>query len=476
MVSSTGNVTLKFSAENTSGLINQYVSFCNLGIWTDPKVAARTALLTAISSATSARNSTNEGDGVFQIPTSAGNTLAEAISTAQGVYDDEDATLDGINAATTAMTTAQTTYEGATLNAPTEGQRIRIVNSTDESAFDFSGKALTFYANPEQSEGGYGYQYRLDPNDAYAQNFIFTPVDGQKNQYTMSFIDNDGTTRYVCTQYGYYENASGDKNRIRTTTNSEYALKVRVDVTTTANVWKLYNTEAGKNIGTNGKSNSDFFSNNDRSDLTLSAASQASVTVSCKAGKYGTVIFPFTPDVSDFDGITFYSCDDVNDATENTQLDEVVTPVANVPYLIYNEGNENFSKTVSGWGTANATSYKTGLLTGVFTASTIEANAHNYVLQTPTSGVNEGVQAFYYVDDAFTATAYKCYLTCSAPNQAHMLKLFFGEDETTGINGLTPNPSPESEGSKIIYDLQGRKVQNPKHGMYIINGKKVVVK
>ena len=41
----------------------------------------------------------------------------------------------------------------------------------------------------------------------------------------------------------------------------------------------------------------------------------------------------------------------------------------------------------------------------------------------------------------------------------------------TGINGLTVDPS-----SVKIYDLQGRKVNKPTQGVYIVNGKKVVIK
>lgn len=53
----------------------------------------------------------------------------------------------------------------------------------------------------------------------------------------------------------------------------------------------------------------------------------------------------------------------------------------------------------------------------------------------------------------------------------------------TGLNSLTPAPSPTGEGSRNIYSLDGRKVADgslptgklPK-GVYIINGKKVVIK
>lgn len=53
----------------------------------------------------------------------------------------------------------------------------------------------------------------------------------------------------------------------------------------------------------------------------------------------------------------------------------------------------------------------------------------------------------------------------------------------TGLNSLTPAPSPTGEGSRNIYSLDGRKIVNgsltdgtlPK-GIYIVNGKKVVIK
>ena len=56
--------------------------------------------------------------------------------------------------------------------------------------------------------------------------------------------------------------------------------------------------------------------------------------------------------------------------------------------------------------------------------------------------------------------------------------IFDGEDETTGICSLTPDPSPNGEGSDYWYTLDGRKLQGTptRVGMYINNGVKRVIK
>ena len=59
---------------------------------------------------------------------------------------------------------------------------------------------------------------------------------------------------------------------------------------------------------------------------------------------------------------------------------------------------------------------------------------------------------------------------------ARVLDLNFGEGGATGIGSLTPNPSPIGEGNVGFYDLQGRRVLYPKKGLYILNGKKVIIK
>ena len=49
------------------------------------------------------------------------------------------------------------------------------------------------------------------------------------------------------------------------------------------------------------------------------------------------------------------------------------------------------------------------------------------------------------------------------------------DDELTGIDGAT-QLKQKAESSKQLFDLQGRRVENPQRGLYIVNGKKVVIK
>ena len=44
---------------------------------------------------------------------------------------------------------------------------------------------------------------------------------------------------------------------------------------------------------------------------------------------------------------------------------------------------------------------------------------------------------------------------------------------TTAMRSLTPDPSPKGEGS--IYSLNGQRMPNPSHGIYIKNGKKTIL-
>lgn len=82
----------------------------------------------------------------------------------------------------------------------------------------------------------------------------------------------------------------------------------------------------------------------------------------------------------------------------------------------------------------------------------------------------------YYEKKYHTLGAHKAYLqttTDITPTQAPAL-LFFNDSETTGIN--TVKDSEFKVNDNVYYDLSGRRVAQPTKGLYIVNGKKVVIK
>jgi hypothetical protein len=92
-----------------------------------------------------------------------------------------------------------------------------------------------------------------------------------------------------------------------------------------------------------------------------------------------------------------------------------------------------------------------------------------------------GAKTLYYPSSSVNVKGFRAYfqlnkgLTAGEPSStARAFVLNLGEEET-GIESLTPDPSPKGEGS--IYTLDGRKVQNAsRKGVYIKNGRKVVIK
>ena len=87
-----------------------------------------------------------------------------------------------------------------------------------------------------------------------------------------------------------------------------------------------------------------------------------------------------------------------------------------------------------------------------------------------------GKTIYILVNDAFVRTrsgvlvAGKCYL--ALPNGAASRLNLQLDDETTGL----VNPVAQKEGSPVIYNLQGQRVNALGKGLYITNGKKFVVK
>lgn len=81
----------------------------------------------------------------------------------------------------------------------------------------------------------------------------------------------------------------------------------------------------------------------------------------------------------------------------------------------------------------------------------------------------------YKVNSTVSLKPFRAYFTVSDPAavKANVISLNF-DGETTGVNSLSPDPSPVSEGS--IYNLAGQRMSKLQRGVNIVNGKKVSVK
>ena len=107
-------------------------------------------------------------------------------------------------------------------------------------------------------------------------------------------------------------------------------------------------------------------------------------------------------------------------------------------------------------------------LEGVTADTPISANAGYVLMATGTNGLG-----FYKNENEFTVGANTAYLPAGFDGSG--ARLYFNlEDPATGINSVKGEELMVN-GSEI-YNLQGQRVAQPAKGLYIINGKKVMVK
>ena len=172
---------------------------------------------------------------------------------------------------------------------------------------------------------------------------------------------------------------------------------------------------------------------------------------------------------------TFYSNEMNYQAPEGTQVFKVALTgtaieMTEITDRIVKKGQGVvLKKTASGSITMTPTSsnssddYSGNSLVGTMTNITNPGNAYvlNYKAATGAG--------FYKLKATGTIGANKAYLVSGAGAPE-----FFGFDgNTTGIDATLVN---SEKVNSVVYDLQGRRVAQPTKGLYIVNGKKVVIK
>ena len=157
-------------------------------------------------------------------------------------------------------------------------------------------------------------------------------------------------------------------------------------------------------------------------------------------------------------------------ATEAVLSEKIDVMPKRTPMLIYNESAD--AQTVLLIPTADVAP-----LTDVaaeFKGTAVEKTVSAEEVAATNFYVLTDQNQFVWVKDAGTIAAHRCWLEIAPSQAAGARRIVFSGSGTTGVESLTPTLS---EGEGDWYDLNGRKINMPtKKGIYIQNGKKVVVK
>ena len=125
----------------------------------------------------------------------------------------------------------------------------------------------------------------------------------------------------------------------------------------------------------------------------------------------------------------------------------------------------------------SANTVGTNLLVGTVAGATVNPssaeNGYNYLF----GKKNEVVGFYKLVDNTYNLGVNKAYLHTAADitpamNSAKGVIMDFGDGETTAISNIDADVPNDA----IYYNLNGQRVVNPVKGVYILNGKKVMVK
>lgn len=183
---------------------------------------------------------------------------------------------------------------------------------------------------------------------------------------------------------------------------------------------------------------------------------QTEIVYNLSSAGVGTLILPFNSMLPE--GLKAYTCTDIQGTSVVTEEQESI--ISNTALLVTGTpGTYTFRGTCS----SVEGSHTSGLLTGFFTETDVNSG---YVLQQ-----QSGQVGFYSVkaQTPIKIPAYRCYLNISEAEKAYHISWPDGTD-------LPVLNADEIAHDEVLYDLSGRKVIKPGNGIYIRNGKKIMIK
>lgn len=192
------------------------------------------------------------------------------------------------------------------------------------------------------------------------------------------------------------------------------------------------------------------------------------IPVAISDAKFATVGFPFNTKVTTESVKVFYAKKAESGAVTLTEIEDKVIP-ANEGAILYNED-----------GATTATLQITttgGTLTGNVLTATAAARTGFTALATYGLARNSSNEACFMKNSLVTVPANKAYLDATNYNEttgsATQLRFSFDGGSMTGISDAVAEDSTPAE----YFDLQGRRVLYPAHGIFVTSkGEKVLIK
>lgn len=185
------------------------------------------------------------------------------------------------------------------------------------------------------------------------------------------------------------------------------------------------------------------------------ATATSNATVSITAAGYATYCSPAALDLTNVENLKAYRATVTNNSVSFNEVTKV--PAGEGVLLKGNEGTYTIPVIASAEAIDND-------FIGV-TKETKITETGIFVLMDGDAGVG-----FYKTTSAFTVGANTAYLPALAGGNG--ARTFIGLDEATAIEGIAAEKASNGE----VYNLQGQRVTKAQKGLYIVNGKKMVIK
>jgi pectin methylesterase-like acyl-CoA thioesterase len=202
-------------------------------------------------------------------------------------------------------------------------------------------------------------------------------------------------------------------------------------------------------------------SNDGEGDVTL--------TRTIAKDKWATIVLPFAmtaEQVTETFGADVKVAELTSGTEDKLNFTTVTAMEANQPYAI-KVGTDFSTATISGVTIVEAEPTQTvggWQFVGTYAAGNIPQDSYFF----------SGNQLWQAADETNTIKPFRAWFTYADGDAARSLT--FGVDETTDIASYGLNNKDEIINNKAVYDLSGRRVEKPTKGVYVVNGKKVVIK